>query len=64
LSSGTKNIGIDFSHCEMSSSEDPTRKKGIINETGKKSKEIDPEDLQQIRENVKSNEEERTSESQ
>jgi hypothetical protein len=34
-------------------------KKNVINETGKESNEIDPDDLQQIRKNVRSNEEER-----
>jgi hypothetical protein len=43
----------------MSSAEEPTKKRNVINETGKESKQIDPKDLQQIRKNVKSNEEER-----
>jgi hypothetical protein len=43
----------------MSSAEGPGRKKEVINETGKESKQIDPSDLQQIGKNVKSNEEER-----
>ncbi|MDH2901178.1 MAG: hypothetical protein PXY39_09425 [archaeon] len=47
----------------MSSAEDPRKRKDIVNETGRDSKEFDPKDVQQIRKNIKSNEEERAASS-
>jgi hypothetical protein len=44
----------------MSSQEDPTKRKSVVNETGRREvKDIDPKDIDQIRKNLKSNEEER-----
>lgn len=47
----------------MSSAYNPRKRKEIVNETGRDSKEFDPKDVQQIRKNIKSNEEERAASS-
>lgn len=44
----------------MSSQEDPTKRKNVVNETGRREvNSIDPRDLELIRKNLKTNEEER-----